>query len=186
MFEKIICSISAELERKDIPYMLIGGQAVLLYGEPRLTRDIDITLGIDTDKVKSIIFLAGELRLKILPENAEEFAHKTMVLPVMHEETGIRIDFIFSFSPYERQAIAKARKVRVLDRDVRFAAPEDVIIHKIVAGRARDIEDVRSIILKITNLDLTYIRQWLNDFSIASGEDDIKERFEKIIETLRL
>jgi len=29
--------------------MVIGGQAVLLYGEPRLTRDIDITLGIGVE-----------------------------------------------------------------------------------------------------------------------------------------
>jgi hypothetical protein len=38
--------------------MVIGGQAVLLYGEPRLTRNIDITLGIDVnelEKVKRVI-----------------------------------------------------------------------------------------------------------------------------------
>jgi hypothetical protein len=29
--------------------MIIGGQAVLLYGEPRLTRDIDITLGVSAE-----------------------------------------------------------------------------------------------------------------------------------------
>ena len=29
--------------------MIIGGQAVLLYGEPRLTRDIDITLGVNAN-----------------------------------------------------------------------------------------------------------------------------------------
>ncbi len=107
-----------------------------------------------------------------------------MVLPVIHEETGIRIDFIFSFSPYERQAIARARRVRIIDRNVCFAAPEDVIIHKIVAGRSRDLEDVRSIILRMPNLDFVYIRQWLNDFSDASGENDIKERLENIIKTL--
>lgn len=27
--------------------MIIGGQAVMVYGEPRLTKDIDITLGVD-------------------------------------------------------------------------------------------------------------------------------------------
>ena len=36
--------------------MLIGGQAVLLYGEPRLTRDIDITLGVDVDKIRRCYF----------------------------------------------------------------------------------------------------------------------------------
>lgn len=184
MFEKIICSISSVLERHNIPYMLIGGQAVLLYGEPRLTRDIDITLGVDVDKLQNIISLAGELALKILPENIETFARQTMVLPVVHEETGIRVDFIFSFSPYEQQAIAKARKVRILDQDVYFAAPEDVVIHKIVAGRPRDIEDVRGIMLRMPEIDIAYIRQWLQDFSDALGDDEIKKRLESVIKRL--
>ena len=184
MFEKIISSISAELERRNIPYMLIGGQAVLLYGEPRLTRDIDITLGADVDKLESMISLAGDLKLKILPDNIETFVRETMVLPVINEETGIRIDFIFSFSPYEQQAIAKARKVRMLDRDVYFAAPEDVVIHKIVAGRPRDMEDVRGILLKIPDIDIAYIRKWLRDFSDAPGEAEIINRLESVIKSL--
>ena len=185
MFEEIICSISSQLERRNISYMLIGGQAVLLYGEPRLTRDIDITLGVDVDKLNNIISLVDDLCLKILSDNIETFVRETMVLPVVHEETGIRIDFIFSFSPYERQAIEKARKVRMLDQDVYFAAPEDVIIHKIVAGRPRDIEDVRDILLKMPEIDIAYIRQWLKDFSDALSDDEIKKRLESVIKTLR-
>lgn len=185
MFEKIICSISAKLDASDIPYMLIGGQAVLLYGEPRLTRDIDITLGVDIDRLTNIISIANDLALEILPEKVEDFVNKTMVLPVLHEETGIRVDFIFSFSPYERQAISRARKVKMFKSVVCFAAPEDVIIHKIVAGRPRDMEDIRSIILKMPDIDIAYIRQWLNDFSDVSEEHDIKERFEEIIDKLR-
>ncbi|GJL55165.1 MAG: hypothetical protein NPIRA02_22970 [Nitrospirales bacterium] len=44
--------ISKTLKRRRIPYMVIGGQAVLVYGEPRLTRDIDVTL-----KVFSITYM---------------------------------------------------------------------------------------------------------------------------------
>lgn len=50
MIEKLIKKVAQRLDEDKIPYMLIGGQAVLLYGRPRLTQDIDITLGIDTDK----------------------------------------------------------------------------------------------------------------------------------------
>ena len=46
MFKELLSEISKELGRRKIPYMIIGGQAVLLYGEPRLTKDIDITLGV--------------------------------------------------------------------------------------------------------------------------------------------
>jgi len=44
MFEKLLSKIGAGLANHGLPYMIIGGQAVLLYGEPRLTKDIDIDL----------------------------------------------------------------------------------------------------------------------------------------------
>lgn len=46
MFEQLLKKIAQALDKGGIPYMIIGGQAVLLYGEPRLTRDIDIILAI--------------------------------------------------------------------------------------------------------------------------------------------
>lgn len=167
MFQELLTRIARELNASGIPYMVIGGQAVLLYGEPRLTRDIDVTLGIGADKYESVLALAGRLSLKILVENAESFVKKTMVLPLMEEQNGIRIDFIFSFSPYERQAIKRSRSVSFHaggDSSVQFAALEDIVIHKIIAGRPRDIEDVKSIILKNPSYDSRYITSWLTEF----------------------
>jgi hypothetical protein len=43
VFKKLIVSIAAAFKKNNIPYIILGGQAVLLYGEPRLTKDIDIT-----------------------------------------------------------------------------------------------------------------------------------------------
>jgi len=55
MFEKLLSDIGNHLGLAGIPYMVIGGQAVLLYGEPRLTRDIDITLGLGIDDLEKLI-----------------------------------------------------------------------------------------------------------------------------------
>ena len=46
MFQSLLARLVLELEARGLPYMVIGGQAVLVHGEPRLTRDIDITLGV--------------------------------------------------------------------------------------------------------------------------------------------
>lgn len=70
-----------------------------------------------------------------------------MVLPCLDKRSGIRIDFIFSFSPYEAAALKKAREIKIDTRSVKIAAPEDLIIHKLIAGRPRDLEDVRSVII---------------------------------------
>jgi DNA-directed RNA polymerase subunit F len=66
---------------------------------------------------------------------------------------------------------------------VRFASAEDVIVHKIVAGRPRDREDVRSILLKNSALDEEYVRYWLAEFDRSLGED-FTARFNDLVNSL--
>lgn len=179
MFQQLLETIALSLEKRGIPYMVIGGQAVLLYGEPRLTRDIDITLGIGPERVQEIAGLAAELGWKILTDSPTEFVGKSLVLPCLDPGSGVRVDFIFSFSAYERQAIDRVRHVPMGKAGVNFAAIEDLIIHKIVAGRPRDVEDVRSVLLKNSPIDFPYIRHWLGEFDRSLGET-FSQRFEQI------
>jgi predicted nucleotidyltransferase len=184
MFQRLLKKVSRELQKASIPYMVIGGQAVLLYGEPRLTRDIDITLGIGVEglnKVKGIIQVLG---LKILVEKDKEFVEKNMVLPTLEEKSGIRVDFIFSFSPYERQAIERGKDIKLGRTLVRFASLEDMVIHKVIAGRARDIEDVKAILLKNPGYHSENIARWLKEFDNAMGGNFL-EVFRKIEEEIR-
>jgi hypothetical protein len=82
---------------------------------------------------------------------------KNMVLPTLDKESGIRVDFIFSFSPYGRQAIERGKDIKLVRTTVRFASLEDLVIHKVIAGRARDLEDIRSILVKDPKYDSDYI-----------------------------
>jgi len=161
--------------------MVIGGQAVLLYGEPRLTKDIDITLGLGIEGLDKIKEIAESLSFKILIQDPDDFVKKTMVLPVLDDSSGIRVDFIFSFSAYEKQAIEKANEVNLDNVIVRFAALEDLVIHKVIAKRARDIEDIRVILVKNPEYDRDYIEKWLNEFD-KSLEENFGELFNNLVE----
>ena len=183
MFEEILSRIGASLKEHNLPYMIIGGQAVLLYGEPRLTRDIDITLGVNIDRINELLTVVKELSLEPIPGNIESFVKQTMVLPALEGATGIRVDFIFSFTPYETNAIKRAKKITILGQDVFFASPEDIIIHKIFAGRPRDIEDVRTIILKNPGIDIPYIQAWLKEFDLSSDSKSFLKTFERILKS---
>jgi len=183
MIEKLLKNLAQHLDESDISYMIIGGQAVLLYGEPRLTRDIDITLGIDTDKFLQIEHICKDLGLNILPEKPEEFAKETKVLPAEETKLKIRVDFIFSFTPYEEKAIKRARSISIEGYSVKFATCEDVIIHKLFAGRAVDDEDVKNMLIKNKGqIDIKYIRGWLSQFSKIPGQKDILKKFNSLIE----
>lgn len=167
MLSDLLERVARGLQSRRIPYMVIGGQAVLLYGEPRMTRDIDIALGVGPEQLSQIEELVSSLYLEILRPSHAEFVRDRMVLPCGDPETGFRVDFIFSFTPFERQAIERAPAVRIGDTEVRFASVEDLIIHKMVAGRPRDEEDVRGILLKNPEIDFGYVESWLRQFDEA-------------------
>ena len=154
---------------------------MLLYGEPRLTKDIDVTLGLRIDRVDEVVAIARLLSLTPLPEDIPSFVRETMVLPVLEKKSGVRVDFIFSFTPYEAQAIARAKRIILSGQEVCFASLEDLILHKIFAGRPRDFEDVRIMILKNPKSDKAYIRQWLKEFDDALPGRGFTDQFEKIL-----
>ena len=174
MLSELLEKLAHGLDARRVPYMVIGGQAVLVYGEPRMTRDIDITLGVGPEELAKVEDLVSTLGLKTLPESPAEFVRQRMVLPCKDEKSGFRIDFIFSFTPYERQAIERARAVQIGNTKVRFASPGDLIIHKMAAGRPRDEEDVRGILLKTGPIDVPYIEHWLRQFDQALGRGTLE------------
>ena len=184
MFQKLLERISLALKKQSIEYMVIGGQAVLLYGEPRFTKDIDITLGIGVERTNEMIELAKRAGCKPLVESPADFVKKTMVLPCVDAASGIRVDFIFSFSEYERQAMKRVKRITVGDTEVCFASAEDVVIHKMIAGRPRDLEDVKTILIKNPRLETPYMKEWLEIFERDLAQPFLK-RLEEIYQSLK-
>jgi predicted nucleotidyltransferase len=179
--EELIARIARCLDDKKISYMIIGGQAILLYGRPRLTRDIDITLGVDFDQFELIAGVCKEMDLKILPVEPAAFAAQTRVLPAEDSDSKLRVDFVFSFTEYEKQALKRIREVKLAGYPVRFASREDVIIHKMLAGRAIDEEDVKSILIKKgEEIDFGYVKEWLAKFEVMPEFVGVGKKFEEL------
>ncbi len=165
IFDDLLGRLAEAFEAAGLPYMVIGGQAVLLYGEPRLTQDVDVTVGVPPDRLPEVLDALVGAGFRALVDSA--FVEETLVLPSEDQDSGIRVDVVFSFSGYEQEALQRAPRVDVAGTEVRFASLEDLLIHKVVAGRPRDIEDVRGVLLKNPEADAGYIRRWLGAFSEA-------------------
>ncbi|MCI0434399.1 MAG: nucleotidyltransferase family protein [Gemmatimonadetes bacterium] len=172
-FEALIARIAAALQARNIPFMLIGGQAVLLHGEPRLTQDIDITLGVSPDRLQTVLDACTSAQLTALPEDVPGFVRDTFVLPAA-AASGIRVDFIFSTTPYEAVAIDRAVTVEICGTAVPFATAEDLVLHKLFAGRPRDIEDAKGVVRrKGDGLDWEYLGRWAREFGAVPGREDL-------------
>ena len=180
MFDSLLEKVALALDGEGLPYMVIGGQAVLLHGEPRLTKDVDITLAAGLDELNTVLRAAKKAGLEPLVD-PDDFTRQTMVLPCCDPETSVRVDFILSCSPYEREAIGRSVTVRLGEAAVHFATAEDLVVHKVLAGRPRDLEDVRAIVLKKPDLDRPFIHRTLQQFQEAlSRGDELTDRFEDI------
>lgn len=161
--------------------MLIGGQAVLLHGDPRLTQDVDVTLGLGPGRWSDVVDACADIGLEPLPDDVQRFVETTFVLPALDEATGIRVDLIFSTTPYEAQAIQRATRVTIAGEQVPFVTAEDLIIHKLFAGRPRDLDDAASVVRrKGPELDWDYMREWVEAFAQVEGREKLTTQLEEL------
>ncbi|MFZ2655808.1 MAG: nucleotidyl transferase AbiEii/AbiGii toxin family protein [Victivallales bacterium] len=171
MLEKTLLKITRILDKNRIPYMLIGGYAMVIHGFPRLTQDLDISLGIDTERISDVL-KAVEDDFKTLVNDPMAFARDTNVLLLQDTETGIRIDLIFTFIEFERKAIDEAVEIEFKGEKIRNVSLENLIVYKMLAGRERDKEDVEMILAeKIDSVDARNISDIIREMSSILQND---------------
>lgn len=100
-----------------------------------------------------------------LPPDPADFVARHLFLPCEDPATGIRLDLIFGLTPFEQTTTERAQPIVIAGVPVRFATPEDLIVHKLVAGRPRDIENAASVALRLWTArwrrgDLHSIEEW--------------------------
>ncbi|BDG59797.1 nucleotidyltransferase [Caldinitratiruptor microaerophilus] len=176
--------IASYLEARGVPYVIIGGLAVQHWGEPRATRDVDVTVMVSAESVDAFL---EEVTRRFRPRIADavDFARRSRVLLLQSSE-GVPIDLSLGVPGYEEEVMRRAVTVTWPGgKSIRLVGCEDLIIHKCVAGRARDLEDVRSILRRQQGrVDLEYIRLWLKEFAELVPEHDVLRAFEDSLSSL--
>ncbi len=165
--------------KQGIPYAIIGGIAVQYWGEPRFTRDVDITilvaLGEEEMTLRKILAVFSQR----IPD-ALEFSLKHRVC-LVQSENGCEIDISLGIPGYEEEVVKRAVESDLGNGNiVQICSAEDLIIHKAIAGRPQDLADINGVITRQGNtLDADYVRHWLRQFSLLLEMDEIIERFEE-------
>lgn len=176
--EDALKDIQNFLKARGVPYMIIGGIGNLVWGEPRMTVDIDITIHISDVKERDFIKEIGS-KFRILAGNPDDFVKKTRVLPIEIIE-NVKGDIIFAGLDYEKMAIERAVEIDISkNTKVRVCTAEDLIIYKAISEREKDWQDIEGILLRRSDLlDKKYILSWLSQFASALDKPGIKKRFE--------
>lgn len=169
------------LDIHNVPYFIIGGLALQHWGEPRMTRDVDIAVLVAPEELKSFVDAVLE-RFNARSPDARAFALKHRVVLIQTDQ-GVPIDISLGIPGYEEEALKRAVRVNFPEvGTLRLIGAEDLIIHKCVAGRPRDLEDVEVILIRQRlNLHLDTVRKWLEAFREVVDSHDPLELFEQIL-----
>ena len=175
--EEGVVQVTALLEAARVPYMVIGGLANIVWGEPRATLDIDITVWVDDAQIQPLVDRIRS-QLHVLVDSPAAFIAETRVLPA-ETSSGVRVDLLFGMLPFER-AIDRARDVLLAGKRVRVCTPEDLILMKIVSDRERDVADARAIVQRrLRELDRNYLEPRISELSSLLDRPDILARWEE-------
>lgn len=166
--------------RHAIPYTVIGGLAVQRWGQPRLTRDVNVTVLLSPGREEQAL---REIAAAFPPrvEDAVAFAVEHRVLPVTVPGAS-EADISLGLPGYEEEVVARALPYELGEgQSVRLCSAEDLIIHKALAGRPQDVLDIEGIVARQGSaLDVGYVRRWLAELERISGDPEVTARFERI------
>lgn len=155
------------LDAEDVVYMIVGALAVGMWGRPRATLDVDVTLRGDADRLETVTaraaregFTADAAWLEWQPLLRER--QRRLIAP------GAVIDLMRPRDAHDETALDRRRVLSVEDRGLPFVAPDDLILMKLKAGRPRDFEDAVSVLAAQRGaLDQGYMNDWARRLGVG-------------------
>lgn len=144
------------LSKTKTPYLLIGGLAAGVMGQPRFTQDADFLVFISRSKLRRFLSFARQEGFEVDKQEVERSVRERGVFSLPLGK--YHADFVINALRFGKSALRRAITLKFFGRDVSFPTPEDLILIKLIAGRELDIIDARSIYARHQKtLDQKYI-----------------------------
>lgn len=160
-------------------WYLFGAQAVQVWGLPRLSADVDVTVRLRSPAVGPFVAAMRDAGFTMRVPNAERFAAEVHVLPFLHVASRIPLDAIIAGPGPEDEFLARARIVSIGGVNVPVISPEDLVVTKVLAGRPKDLEDVRGILRQNGGtFEMQRVRSLLGTLESALDRSDLRRLFE--------
>ncbi len=160
-------------------YCFIGGLAVLRWGEPRETVDVDITLL--TGFVNEAAYVSA-LMARFEPRRADaaDFARVNRVL-LLRASSGVGLDIALGGLPFEESAVDRSSPFTFPPEvSLRTCSAEDLIVLKAFADRPKDWVDVDGIIIRQSpHLDWDYVHHHLEPLAELKNAPEILDRLNR-------
>jgi len=167
-------------------WMFIGAVPVAVWGRVRATTDADFAISLDLPSAEDLdgrMAAAGFEKVS----GPMEIPGKRLVLSkywAPHGSGGMGID-VFYTTGYDtgrlfKEALSRRVVVTFQGKSYWSSSAEDLLIFKVLAFRARDLDDAATVMeLRFKGLDWKYIHRWASELRIGNLLRQMVEEYMK-------
>jgi hypothetical protein len=181
LLERAFAALASALDGASVPYMIVGGVAVIAHGVKRLTTDVDAVVQGGSIDPKSLIRVLARAGIEPRIDRAEAFARENLVLLLRHANTGVDLDVSLGFTRFELEALAARRQVRFGTVQAPMARPEDLVIFKALAARPKDIGDATALLVMHADIDISRVRERVAELAALAEAPELASGLEAVI-----
>lgn len=136
-----------------VPYMVTGSTAGILYGEPRMTNDVDVVVALARSHVEALVAAFPIDEFYCPPDDViaiEIQRRQRGHFNLIHHATGFKADIYLAFDELHRWALAHVRTLDLGGLTIRVAPIEYVIVRKLEyyreGGSDKHLRDIRGML----------------------------------------
>lgn len=141
------------LNKSKISYVITGSVASIVYGEPRLTHDVDLVMEIDENEIDKLISIFPKEEFYIPPKEIIKTEVKRNIrghFNIIHNETGFKADIYLSGNDkLQKYALEHKNYIKFGKSEISLAPVEYVILKKIefyIEGKSeKHLIDIKNI-----------------------------------------
>lgn len=188
---ELLRHVTNVLNRMAIPYAIVGSWASGLYGEGRMTFDIDIVLDLKLFQIKEFCEAFPTDEYYLSESDVKDAVRARFQFNLIHPKSGNKVDFIqCRMDSWHANQLARRRDT-ILHTNTgpitcSLAAPEDVILGKLwyhsEGGGDRHLRDIAGMVRisrQLINMDevtrwatsLGYLPAWSKAIEKADGPE---------------
>lgn len=178
--DEIAIAFDKACRQAEVKYAFMGAMAVMAWGEPRATQDVDTLLVISNRTVPSFVAALQQVGLRASAQDLLSAFEDRSHVTVDAEDSVFYIDAKLALTPTERQQVEEASEVPFRTASLRVVRPEETIAFKLSFGSPKDIQDVRSILLRTGGrLDRARLTQFALRLGVQDKLRDVEAHLER-------
>ena len=174
---ELVIAVIEAMERREVPHIIAGSFASMVYGIPRSTKDADFVIDLEKPTFERLVSDLDSLFL-LDPQQHLETLTWTRRFILEARSTPFKVElFIKGDDPHHLAQWERKRRLfnPVISREVWMPSPEDVIIQKLRWGRPQDKIDAENVLaIQQLILDWNYLEHWCDEHGTRKLLEEIR------------